>query len=106
MAGLFGSLEETQKSNSNNIECCEKSNISFLDFLFEFCLTFCLHSFWSAFYVKTLSLLTFATLIIFSTLKNQVKCQEHECSLEFYMRSKAYPDLPNDSNNPNFLTSP
>ena len=35
------SPEETQKSNSNNIECCEKSNISFLDFLFEFCLTFC-----------------------------------------------------------------
>ena len=61
-------------------------------------------SFWSAFYVKTLSLFTFATLntIIFSTLKNQVKSQEHECSLEFYMRSKAYPVLPNDSKNPNF----
>ena len=32
------SPDETQNSNSNNIECCERSNISFLDFLFEFCL--------------------------------------------------------------------
>ena len=51
------SPDETE--NSNNIECCERSNISFLDFLFEFCLTFCLHSFWSAFYVKTLKLVHF-----------------------------------------------
>ena len=34
------SPDETQKSNSNNIECCERSNISFLDFLFEFCTNF------------------------------------------------------------------
>ena len=60
--------------------------------------------FWSTFYVKTLNLFTFATLntIIFSTLKNQVKSQEHESSLESFMLSKAYPNLPNDSNNPDF----
>ena len=34
------SSDEAQKSNSNNIECCERSNISFLDFLFEFCTNF------------------------------------------------------------------
>ena len=34
------SSDEAQKSNSNNIECCERSNISFWDFLFEFCTNF------------------------------------------------------------------
>ena len=95
------SPEENQ--NSNNIECLERSNISFLDFLFEFAqISFI--SFWSVFYVKTLSLFTFETLntIIFSALKIQVKSHEHESSLESYMLSKAYPALPNDSNNPNF----
>ena len=42
------SPDETQKSNSNNIECCERSNISFLHFLFEFCLPFCLHKLYSS----------------------------------------------------------
>ena len=42
------SPDETQKSNSNNIECCERSNISFLDFLFEFFLTFCLDKLYSS----------------------------------------------------------
>ena len=52
------SPDETQKSNSNIIECFERSNISFLDFLFEFAqISFI--SFWSAFYVKTLILFTF-----------------------------------------------
>ena len=98
------SPDETKKTNSNIIECFERSNISFLDFLFEFFLTFSFISFWSAFYVKTLSLFTFETLntIIFSTLKIQVKSHEHEASLDFYILSKAYPVLPNDSNNPNF----
>lgn len=61
-------------------------------------------SLWSAFYAKILSLITFATLntIIFSTLKNQVKSQELESSLESYILKKAYPILPNDSNNPDF----
>ena len=40
------SPEETQ--NSNNIECSERSNISCLDFLFEFCLTFYLHKLYSS----------------------------------------------------------
>ena len=44
------SPEETQ--NSNNIECSERSNISCLDFLFEFCLTFCLHRFGQLFMSK------------------------------------------------------
>ena len=75
------------------------------DQTFPSCISYLnLHSFWSVFYVKTLSLFTFETLntIIFSALKIQVKSQEHECSLEVYMLSKAYPVLPNDSNNPNF----
>ena len=40
------SSDETQ--NSNNIECSERSNISCLDFLFEFCLTFYLHKLYSS----------------------------------------------------------
>ena len=53
LASLLGSdsemkvsPDETQKSNSNNIECCKRSNISFLKFLF--CLTFCLHKLYSS----------------------------------------------------------
>ena len=40
------SPDETQ--NSNYIECSERSNISFFNFLFEFCLTFCLLKLYSS----------------------------------------------------------